>query len=132
MEQIERKKHIIDAEGKILGRIATQIATLLRGKHKAIFSYRLDNGDFVEIINADKIAVTGKKMLQKKYYSHSGWIGNLKSEQMGKLFARNPARILELAVSRMLPKNKLRAKMLSRLSIVKGKRNISGEVSVKK
>lgn len=132
MEQIERKKHIIDAEGKILGRIATQVATLLRGKHKTIFSYRLDNGDFVEIVNVDKIAVTGKKMLQKKYYSHSGWIGNLKSEQMEKLFARNPARILELAVSRMLPKNKLRVKMLSRLSIVKGNGNASGEVSVKK
>lgn len=125
---IERKKHIIDAEGKILGRIATQVATLLRGKHKTIFSYRLDNGDFVEIINADKIAVTGKKMLQKTYYSHSGWIGNLKSEQMEKLFARNPAKILELAVSRMLPKNKLRAKMLSRLSIVKG--NVNKKINI--
>ncbi|KKP98953.1 MAG: 50S ribosomal protein L13 [Parcubacteria group bacterium GW2011_GWD2_38_12] len=119
MKSIERKKHTIDAKDQVLGRLATRIATLLRGKHKVIFSYQSDNGDFVEVVNADKIVVTGKKMQQKTYYRHSGWIGNLKKEQMDKLFAKNPAKILELAVSRMLPKNKLRAKMLSRLSVTK-------------
>lgn len=119
MKLIERKKHTIDAKDQILGRLATKIAALLRGKHKVIFSYQSDNGDFVEVINADKLVVTGKKMQQKTYYRHSGWIGNLKSEQMDKLFEKNPAKILELAVSRMLPKNKLRSKMLSRLSVSK-------------
>lgn len=117
--KIERKKQVIDAKDQILGRLATQAAALLRGKHKANFSYRMDNGDFVEIINASQIKVSGKKMEQKTYYTHSGWIGNLKSEQMDKLFAKNPEKIIKLAISRMLPKNKLRAKMLARLTIQK-------------
>lgn len=119
-ETIERKKHIIDADGQILGRLATRIATLLRGKHKADFSYQSDKGDFVEILNADKIKVTGKKMEQKKYYKHSGWIGNLKTISMDKLLIKKPSKIIEQAVLRMLPKNKLRAKMMSRLTIDKG------------
>lgn len=123
VETIERKKHTIDATGIVLGRLATQIAGLLRGKHKPGFSYQIDNGDFVEITNIDKMKVTGQKMQQKTYYRHSGWIGNLRSEQMDKLFAKNPARILELAVSRMLAKNKLRARMLARLTIKKSETN---------
>ncbi len=123
VEIIERKKHTIDATGIVLGRLATQIAGLLRGKHKPGFSYQIDNGDFVEITNIDKMKVTGQKMQQKTYYRHSGWIGNLRSEQMDKLFAKNPARILELAVSRMLAKNKLRARMLARLTIKKSETN---------
>ncbi len=117
--KIERKKQVIDAQGKVLGRIATEAASFLRGKHKSNFSYRMDNGDFVEITNASQLIVTGKKMEQKIYYRHSGWIGNLKSEQMDKLFAKNPEKVVKLAISRMLPKNKLRAKMLARLSIQK-------------
>ena len=116
-EIIDRKKHTIDATGQILGRLATQISGLLRGKHKPGFSYHVDNGDFVEITNIDQMKVTGKKMQQKIYYRHSGWIGNLKAQQMEKLFEKNPSRILELAISRMLAKNKLRAKMLARLTI---------------
>lgn len=117
--KIERKKHAIDAKDQVLGRLATKAAALLRGKHKVNFSYQADNGDFVEITNASQLKVTGKKMEQKIYYRHSGWIGNLKSEQMDKLFEKNPEKIVKLAISRMLPKNKLRAKMLARLSIHK-------------
>lgn len=117
MEKIERKKHIIDAKGQVLGRLATHTAMLLRGKHKADFNYSSDKGDFVEIINANQIKVTGKKLEQKVYYKHSGWIGNLKQQTMEKLMAKDPTQIIKLAVSRMLSKNKLRAKMLSRLLI---------------
>lgn len=117
MTNIERKKHIIDANNQILGRLATQIALLLRGKNKATFSYRQDNGDIVEIINVKGIKVSGGKMQKKVYYRHSGWIGNLKSEKMEKLFVKNPDKILKLAVYGMLPKNKLRDKMMARLRI---------------
>lgn len=120
-ETIERKKHIIDADGQILGRLATRISGLLRGKHKVNFSYQTDGGDFVEVTNIEKIKVTGKKMEQKKYYNHSQWIGNMRIEQMDKLFIRKPEKILEVAISRMLPKNKLRDRMLARLSIISPK-----------
>lgn len=119
MEKIERKKHTIDANGQVLGRLATKIALILRGKNKVSFNYNVDGGDFVEITNIGQIKVTGKKMEQKIYYRHSGYIGNMKQETMAKAFEKDPSKILKLAVSRMLPKNKLRAPMLKRLTITK-------------
>lgn len=119
MEKIERKKHIIDANGQILGRLATKIVLILRGKNKANFNYNVDGGDFVEIVNIGQMKVTGKKMDQKIYYRHSGWIGNMKQETMAKAFEKDPSKILKLAVSRMLPKNRTRAPMLKRLTILK-------------
>lgn len=119
MEKTERKKHIIDASDQILGRLATKIALILRGKNKTTFNFNVDGGDFVEIVNIGQIKVTGKKMEQKIYYRHSGWIGNMKQKTMEKVFEEDPSKILKLAVSRMLPKNKLRAPMLKRLTITK-------------
>lgn len=119
MEKIERKKHIIDAKDQILGRLATKIVLILRGKNKVDFNYNTDCGDIVEITNIGQIKVTGKKMEQKIYYRHSGWIGNMKQATMAKAFEKDPSKILKLAVSRMLPKNKLRAPMLKRLTIIK-------------
>lgn len=119
MEKIERKKHILDAKDQIVGRLATKIAHILRGKNKADFNYNTDCGDIVEITNIKQIKTTGKKMEQKIYYRHSGYIGNMKQATMAKVFAKDPSKILKLAVSRMLPKNKLRAPMLKRLIITK-------------
>lgn len=116
---IDRKKHTIDANGQIVGRLATQIAHLLRGKNKVNFNYNTDCGDIVEVVNIRQIKTTGKKMEQKIYYRHSGYIGNMKQETMAKAFEKDPSKILKLAVSRMLPKNKLRAPMLKRLTITK-------------
>lgn len=116
---IERKKRTIDAKDQILGRLATKIALILRGKDKVSFNYNVDGGDFVEIINIGQMKVTGKKMEQKIYYRHSGYIGNMKQITMAKSFEKDPSKILKLAVSRMLPKNKLRAPMLKRLTIIK-------------
>jgi large subunit ribosomal protein L13 len=112
-----RKTHIIDAKNKILGRLATEIAILLRGKHKPNFAPQKDIGDFVIVKNVDKIKVTGKKAEQKIYYRHSGYLGGLKKIPFKKLFAERPAEVLRKAVWGMLPKNKLRAKQIKRLKI---------------
>lgn len=117
MEKIQRKTHQIDAEGKILGRLATEIAILLRGKYKKDFVPYLDMGDFVTVKNVKKIRVTGKKAEQKKYYRHSGYLGGLKETSFKKIFEKNPALVLKKAVFGMLPKNKLRAKQIKRLKI---------------
>ena len=119
MNVIERKNHTIDAEGKILGRLATEVAQLLRGKGKVDFQPHIDNGDFVNITNVDKIVVTGKKMEQKIYYSHSEYPGGLKETQMKRLFEKNPEEVLKKAVWNMLPKNKLRAEFIKRLQFTK-------------
>lgn len=115
MEKIQPKIHTIDATEKVLGRLATQIATLLQGKHKPDFVPYLDKGDSVIIKNVNKIKLTGRKMEQKKYYRHSGYLGGLKEIPLKKVFERNPELVLEKAVFGMLPKNKLRAKMIKRL-----------------
>ena len=112
----KNKKHEIDASGKILGRLATEIAGLLRGKHKVDFDYHIDNGDFVVIANAKKIKVTGNKLQQKLYRHHSGYPGGLKEMTMEKLFKKDPAEVLRRAVYNMLPKNKLRQHMIKRLT----------------
>lgn len=107
--------HIIDATGKILGRLAAEIAVLLRGKNKPGFLLYKDMGDSVTVKNVKKIAVSGKKMEQKKYYRHSGYPGGFKEIPMKRVFEKNPSEVLRRAVLGMLPKNKLRAKQIKRL-----------------
>jgi large subunit ribosomal protein L13 len=117
---IERQWHVIDASGKVLGKLATEAAKLLMGKHKPTFSRHLDTGDFVVIINADKVRFTGKKEEQKLYYRHSGYAGGLKSTTLGEMMESNPARVVERAVKGMLPRNRLGAKMLKKLKVYAG------------
>lgn len=113
-----RESHAIDATGEVLGRLATRITTLLRGKHRATFTPHLDRGDFVVVRNAKDIKITGNKPEQKTYYHHSGYPGGLKRRQLKDVFAKNPADPLRRAVWNMLPKNKLRAQMIKRLTII--------------
>lgn len=114
---MERETHIIDATGQVLGRLATRIAVLLRGKHKPDFVPYKDMGDFVVVKNVNKIKITGKKLEQKKYYRHSGYLGGLKEIPLKKVFKENPGKVLARAVFGMLPKNKLRARQIKRLKI---------------
>ena len=118
---IERQWHVVDASGKILGRMATEVARLLMGKHKPIFSPNLDTGDYVIVINADKVRFTGNnKAEQKLYYRHSGYPGGLKSISLGKTMQTNPERVIEHAVKGMLPHNRLGAKMRKKLKVYAG------------
>ena len=117
---IERKWHLIDASGKTLGRLATRIASFLMGKHKPIFSPHLDTGDFVVVINADKVRITGNKAKQKLYYRHSGYPGGLKSISLEKMMQTNPTRVIEHAVNGMLPHTRLGASMKKRLKVYAG------------
>lgn len=117
MEKIQRKTHTIDATNKVLGRLSSEIAILLRGKHKPNFVPYLDMGDFVVVKNVKEIKLTGKKTEQKKYYRHSGYLGGLKEIPFKKIFEKNPGRVLQKAVFGMLPKNKLRARQIKRLKI---------------
>ena len=116
----QRAWYVVDAEGKTLGRIATQIAELLRGKTKRDFSPHVDNGDYVVVLNADKIQVTGNKAKGKVYHTHSGYLGGLKTTTFAELKVKHPLKALRLAVSGMLPKNKLRKDMEDRLKLVAG------------
>ena len=118
--EIVREWHLIDASDKILGRLSTQIANLLMGKHKPIFSRHLDTGDYVVVINAEKVSVTGKKAKQKLYYRHSGYPGGLKSISLEKMMENHPARVIEHAVKGMLPHNRLGAEMLKKLRVYVG------------
>jgi large subunit ribosomal protein L13 len=117
---ITHEWHVIDAEGAVLGRLATEIATLLRGKHKPIFATHLDTGDHVIIVNASKIAVSPRKLHDKIYYRHSQYPGGLRSENLEHLLARNPERVVRLAVKRMLPKGPLGRKQLKKLKVHAG------------
>jgi len=117
-EPIKRNIHEMDATGKILGRLATEVAILLRGKNKANFQPHIDQGEHVIVNNASKIKVTGKKLDQKIYYHFSGYPGGLKKKKMGEVFSKNPADVLKRAVWNMLPKNKLRNNMIKRLKIM--------------
>ena len=117
---IERQWHVFDASGKVLGRLATQVAGLLMGKHKPIYSRNLDTGDFVVVINADKVRVTGNKAKQKLYYRHSGYPGGLKSISFEKMMQTNPTRVIEHAVKGMLPKNRLGNSMIKKLKVYVG------------
>lgn len=110
-----RKTHIIDATDRVLGRLASEIVTLLRGKHRPDFAPHKDEGDFVLVKNVGKIKVTGKKAEQKKYYRHTGYLGGLKETTFEALFEKDPAQVLKRAVWGMLPKNRLRARQIKRL-----------------
>jgi large subunit ribosomal protein L13 len=117
---IERRWHVIDANDVVLGRLATQTAVLLRGKHKPIFAPHIDTGDFVVIINAGKVALTGNKREQKLAYRHSGYPGGLRSVSYTELLDKNPQRAVEKAIRGMLPKNSLGRQMLSKLKVYAG------------
>lgn len=122
-KEIKRKWHLIDAKDQVLGRLATQIAQLLMGKNKPYFTRHLDCGDFVVVINAKEVRVTGRKEKQKIYYRHSGYPGALKETPLWMLREKHPERIIINAVSGMLPKNKLRKGMLARLKVQPGGEN---------
>ncbi len=115
--EVQRKWHLIDADGKHLGKLATRVATLLRGKHKPTFTPHVDAGDFVIIVNARKVALTGKKWTEKLYIHHSGYPGGLKSVSAAKLMEKKPERLITLAVQGMLPKNRLGKKLLKKLKV---------------
>jgi len=117
---IERQWHVIDASDKVLGKLATQVAKLLMGKNKPVFSHNLDTGDFVVVINADKVRVTGNKAKQKVYYRHSGYPGGLKSITFEKMMQTKPTRVIEHAVKGMLPHNRLGAQMFRKLKVYTG------------
>ena len=118
--EVERRWYLVDAEGKTLGRLATQIADTLRGKRKPQYTPHVDTGDFVVVVNAEKIAVTGKKLDDKMYYRHSGYPGGLKSRPLRDELERRPTEVLRKAVKGMLPKNRLAAKQLTKLKIYAG------------
>jgi large subunit ribosomal protein L13 len=118
--QVERDWYIVDASGKTLGRLATEVAKRLRGKHKAIYTPHVDTGDFIVVTNVEKITVTGRKFKDKIYYRHTGYPGGIKSMTFDKLQQHNPARILEIAIKGMLPKNPLGRDMFRKLKLYVG------------
>lgn len=118
--EIEKKWYLVDAKDMILGRLASQIAVRLRGKHKPIFTPHADTGDFVVVINADQVALTGNKWDKKMYYRHTGYLGGLKQISARKLLEKKPDQVLYMAVKRMLPKNSLGRRQLKKLKIYAG------------
>ncbi len=118
--EVERAWFVVDAEGQTLGRLATTVATVLRGKHKPIYSPSVDCGDYVIVVNADKVAVTGKRLEQKRYYRHSLYIGGLKEISLRDQMQQHPERVIESAVRGMLPKNALGRKMFKKLKVYAG------------
>jgi large subunit ribosomal protein L13 len=119
-KDVERQWHVIDASGKTLGKLATQVANLLMGKHKPTFVPYLDTGDFVIVLNATKVKVTGKKPKQKTYYRHSGYPGGIKAETYEEMMAAHPTRVIEHAVKGMLPHNRLGRAMFKKLKVYAG------------
>ncbi|MCM1106787.1 MAG: 50S ribosomal protein L13 [Blautia sp.] len=117
---IERKWYVVDAEGKTLGRLAAEVAKVLRGKNKPIFTPHIDTGDYVIIVNAEKVKVTGRKMDQKLYYRHSGYVGGLKETTLREMMAKYPERVIEHAVKGMLPKGTLGRQMYKKLFVYAG------------
>jgi large subunit ribosomal protein L13 len=117
---IQRAWHVLDAEGQVLGRVATEAATLLRGKHKPIYAPHVDTGDHVVIVNAAKLDLGARKLTEKRYYRHSGYPGGLRTESLEHLLARDPERVVRLAVRGMLPKNRLGRAMLRKLRVYAG------------
>ena len=117
---IERKWYVVDAEGKTLGRLASEVAKVLRGKNKAIFTPHIDTGDYVIVVNAEKIKVTGKKLEQKIYYRHSDYVGGMKETTLKEMLAKHPERVIELAVKGMLPKGPLGRQMYTKLHVYAG------------
>ncbi|HXF07917.1 MAG TPA: 50S ribosomal protein L13 [Candidatus Acidoferrales bacterium] len=123
-ETVKQDWYLIDAEGKTLGRLATAIADRLRGKHKPEFTPHVDTGDYIVVVNAGKIRVTGNKLKDKTYHRHTGYIGNMKSTTLEKLLAEHPQRALEIAVRGMMPKNRLSRAMMKKLRIFAGGEHI--------
>jgi len=117
---IERKWYVVDAANMTLGRLASEVAKVLRGKNKAIFTPHMDTGDFVIVVNADKVKVTGKKLDQKIYYRHSGYVGGMKETTMREMMAKKPERVVEHAVKGMLPKGPLGREMYTKLHVYAG------------
>ncbi|MBR5336659.1 MAG: 50S ribosomal protein L13 [Lachnospiraceae bacterium] len=117
---IERKWYVVDAAGKTLGRLSSEVAKVLRGKNKPIFTPHIDTGDYVIIINADKVKVTGKKLEQKKYYHHSDYVGGMKETSLKDMIAKKPEKVVELAVKGMLPKGPLGRDMYRKLFVYAG------------
>jgi large subunit ribosomal protein L13 len=117
---IQREWFVVDAAGQTLGRLATRIATVLRGKHKPIYTPSMDTGDFVIVVNADKIAVTGRKLDQKTYYRYSGYPGGLTETSLRRMLQTHPTRVIEFAVRGMLPKNRLGRAMIKKLKVYAG------------
>ena len=117
---IERKWFVVDAEGQTLGRLAAEVAKVLRGKHKPTFTPHVDTGDFVIVVNAAKVKLTGKKLIQKTYFHHYGYPGGSKFTQAGHLLETRPERVVEMAVRGMLPKNKLGEQMYRKLNVYAG------------
>ena len=120
IENVKRDWYLVDAQNLVLGRLASQVANVLRGKNKAIFTPSVDTGDFVIVVNAEKISLTGRKLADKIYYSHSGFTGGLKEITAGKLLQKKPEELIRKAVKGMLPKNKLSRHMLKKLKIYAG------------
>ncbi len=118
--QDSKRWYIVDAEGQVLGRMASKIAHILRGKHKPIYSPHQDTGDFIVVINAEKVKLTGKKMEQKTYFRHSGYIGGVTTTPVTLMLERHPERVIEYAVKRMLPKNTLGREMFKKLKVYAG------------
>ncbi len=112
--------YVVDASGKVLGRLASEIALRLRGKHKAIYTPHVDTGDFIVVVNAEKITLTGKKLTDKIYYSYSGYPGGLRETAAGKMLAEKPENLIRIAVAGMLPKTNLGRKMLKKLKVYSG------------
>jgi large subunit ribosomal protein L13 len=119
-ETVERSWYVVDAEGKALGRLATEIARRLRGKHKPVYTPHVDTGDYIVVVNAEKVRVTGNKETDKMYYRHSGYPGGIKSISLDKLRASHPERIIETAVRGMLPKGPLGRDMFRKLRVYAG------------
>lgn len=123
-EKVERKWYVVDATGHTLGRLSSEIAKILRGKNKPIFTPHIDTGDHVIVINADKIKVTGKKLDQKIYYNHSEYVGGMKEITLRKLLVKKPEKVMELAVKGMLPKGPLGRQMLTKLHVYAGPEHV--------
>ena len=119
-DEVERHWYLVDATNKTLGRLSTEIASRLRGKHKPIYTPHVDTGDYIVVVNASKIRVTGNKMQDKIYYKHSGYIGNMKSMNLETMLEKNPERVIMKSVKGMLPKNKLSNAMLKKLRVFAG------------
>ena len=119
-QEVEKKWFVVDAAGKPLGRVASQVASILRGKHKPTFTPHVDGGDFVVVVNASKVVLTGKKLDQKYYRYHTGYVGGLKEITYREMMEKKPEEVVAHAVSGMLPKNKLRSRMMTRLRVFAG------------
>ena len=119
-DKIERKWYVVDAEGQTLGRLASEVARVLRGKNKPVYTPHIDTGDYVIVINAAKVAVTGKKMAQKMYYNHSDYVGGFRETTLAEMMAKKPEKVVELAVKGMLPKGPMGRDMIKNLHVYAG------------